>query len=247
MRGAHRADRPERDRRIDHPHACAEIEGAEKLTVLGIAGQPLGDCIAQDIAEGGDTAAEHHDLGIPRQRQQQHGAAETTDHSGPQIGGRPASPLRRGAMQSTAAAPFSVGHIRSMAEPDEMASMQPTCPHAHSGPLGSIGMWPISPATKRVAAPQSTALDIAGGDAGADAEVGKVVDRAMFVRQVPIGAKRCGTNVVLDMHRHTELVGQARPEVDLVAADADVDREPNHAQQRVDGARNADADGVRRR
>ena len=34
-----------------------------------------------------------------------------------------------------------------MAEPDEMASMQPICPQAHSGPFGSIGMWPISPAT----------------------------------------------------------------------------------------------------
>ena len=71
---------PSGDRRIDHPHACCRGRASRGTrTVLGIAGEPLGDRIAQHIAERRDTAAEHDDLRIPRQRQQQHGAAETAD------------------------------------------------------------------------------------------------------------------------------------------------------------------------
>ena len=79
--------------------------------------------------------------------------------------------------------------------------MHPIWPHAHSGPCGSIGMWPISPATRRAAAPQLTAFDVAGGDAGADAEVGEVVDGARGRREIPVGAQRGGAHVVLDVHR----------------------------------------------
>ena len=57
----------------DRSPACARRDRGSRgtRTVLSIARQPLGDRIAQDIAEGGDTAAEHDDLGIPRQREQQ--------------------------------------------------------------------------------------------------------------------------------------------------------------------------------
>ena len=240
---SHRADRPERDRRIDHPHACAKIEGTEKLTVLSIARQPLGDRIAQDIAEGGDTAAEHHDLGIPRQREQQDGAAETTDHTGPETAGIRVA-ARCGAMQLDGRC-TSFGRPKPLDRRARGDGFDATdLPARAQGTVGVDRDVADLAGDQGVAPPQPTALDITGGDAGADAEVRKVVHRALFVRQVPIGAKRCGTDIVLDMHRHTELVGQTRSEVDLVAADADIDREPNVPEQLVDGARNADTDGV---
>jgi hypothetical protein len=41
-----------------------------------------------------------------------------------------------------------VGHNRSIADPDAIASMHPICPQTQRGPRESIGDVPISPATK---------------------------------------------------------------------------------------------------
>ena len=45
-RGRHRSG-PSGDRRIDHPHPCAEVERAEELGLPGVGGEPLGDRVTQ--------------------------------------------------------------------------------------------------------------------------------------------------------------------------------------------------------
>jgi hypothetical protein len=59
------------------------------------------------------------------------------------------SPASAAANSARAGRGSSLGHSLAIAEPLATISRQPRCPHGHSGPSGSIGIWPISPAVPR--------------------------------------------------------------------------------------------------
>ena len=178
--GADRTDRPQRDGRFDDVAAVRRGRATR--------GTPIAGRRKLSRSDDGRLATARRATATPPLSTMTSGShvrasistalRQPADHPTPQRSAA-ASPADDGTMQARSPTCRSPdGHIRSIAEPDAIASMHPVWPHAHSGPAGSMGMCPISPATKWAAASQATTFDVARGDARADAEIGEVRDSA---------------------------------------------------------------------
>ena len=186
---------PSGDRRIDHVHPPPRSSEPRKSDCCAVDGEPVGDRLAQVVAELGHTAAEHDDSGSNVS------VSSSTARLRPPITAShsrraPASPADGGASRrGSGRAGLGRPHPLDRRARGDRLDAADLAAGAAADRAGSIGMWPISPATSELPRAQLTAFDVAGGDARADAEVGEVGDGTDCVvrtsrRRAPRRARR---------------------------------------------------------